>query len=303
MSVKNPNVLLMEQTGSLSKILYQFYQLDRKYLILNPNWGKKELEDLKQKKKKLIQSFSATEIARYMLSDEIVNRIPMKGEFETFGQPESQKAFSSLKIITTLDWYEGLNTSQIKQKSKLSWKSVCGTLKLLRKRGLVDIQTKKDNKNNEKIYHLRRFRALSYLLYLIRWKFFKNQKDIEKILKNQDKRVTNFPKELENITLEVNSYSWSKIENKKKSRYKLQLSKMNKVLARSIKSLYLEQIICKLCFKKGMICMLEQTNNVELCCKKCGAIEKFNEKVFYSGTDLKKQSESFLDNRDYLRNR
>jgi len=113
------------------------------------------------------------EIGLGFIGKDIPNNLYELDEFSHFTQPESQKALYILKVLTVLDGYHELNTSAIIEKTGLSSKSVVGTLRMLRDRGLVDYKVRK-KWNNEKIYSIRRLRALFYILKLIQWKFNRN---------------------------------------------------------------------------------------------------------------------------------
>jgi DNA-binding transcriptional ArsR family regulator len=83
--------------------------------------------------------------------------------FAKITQAESQKRKYLEKAIVVLDENRRLNTSKIIQKTGLSPKSVCGTLRIFREKKIVKVHMLRDRQNNEKIYTLNRVRAILYL--------------------------------------------------------------------------------------------------------------------------------------------
>ena len=101
---------------------------------------------------------------------------------EKITQAESQKVKQISMVLAIIDEFGPINTTNIKEKSGLSWDSVTRTLKLLQKKKIVKLTRTKQNKNNEKIYSLRRERAIVYHQNLLFHKFpIIGQKQLHKI--------------------------------------------------------------------------------------------------------------------------
>lgn len=85
-------------------------------------------------------------------------------------QKEKQLRHSIKKIIIVLLQFDELNTSQIKSKTGLYANSVNRVLKLFIEKDLVHLRTHEDRRNNEKLYTLKRDRAIFYYRNLIMYK-------------------------------------------------------------------------------------------------------------------------------------
>ncbi|MEO9319116.1 MAG: helix-turn-helix domain-containing protein [Nitrososphaera sp.] len=83
---------------------------------------------------------------------------------------ESRKKHTLRKIGQTLLIYGQLNTQALKEKSGLSSNAINRGLKQMRDMGLVEIQRRPYNANNEKIYSLKKERATFYVYYLYNYK-------------------------------------------------------------------------------------------------------------------------------------
>ena len=294
MSVKNPNVLL-QYSGSFSRALLALHRMERQSLIMTQYWGKREIQDLQEEKNQIIRPMISREIGLGFIGKDISNNFFELDEFSRFTQPESQKALYILKVLTVLDWYHELNTSAIIKKTGLSPKSVVGTLKILRGRGLVDYKVKK-KWNNEKIYSIRRLRALFYILKLIQWKFNKGFQDmLNKIWEKESIINDKFPKELENIPISL-SEKWKKrIPKNILPKDNSPIKEWNTTVSNTIKMMYNSGLYCDECFKKGMLSE-PILDNEELICPKCGIASKFNEEVYFMADPyLKSKRESYRD--------
>ena len=294
MSVKNPNVLL-QYSGSFSKGLLALRKLELQSLIMSPNWGMKELEDLQEEKNQIIRPMISREIGLGFIGKDISNNFFEPDEFSRFTQPESQKALYILKVLTVLDWYHELNTSAIIKKTGLSSKSVVGTLRMLRERDLVDYNVRK-KWNNEKIYSIRRLRALFYILKLIQWKFNRNfPQTYNKVKKTESIINEKFPKELENIPISL-SEKWKKLFPKNiLPKDNSPIKEWNTTVSYTIKTMYNRGFYCEECFKKGILSELI-LDNEESICPKCGIASKFNEEVYFMADPyLKSKRESYRD--------
>ena len=235
-----------------------------------------------------------------MNSRNIADRIPEKDDFNTFSQKESQKVIYILKVLTALDWHKELNTSDIITKTGLSPKSVVGTLRILRDKGLVDFKTKK-KWNNEKIYSIRRTKSLFYMVKLIQWKFNKSSQGMQRDLEKFENKINdNFPKELEDIPITLTD-KWRKLIPKSiLPKDNLPLKEWNSAASNTIKILYNSGFYCDECFKKGRLVELI-LDDEHFVCKKCGKESEYREEVHFMGSDIKSRFESFKDNKYILK--
>jgi len=295
MSVKNPNVLL-QYSGSFSRALLALRRLELESLIMSPNWGMKEIKDLQEEKNQIIRPMLVREIGLGFIGKDIPNNLYELDEFSHFTQPESQKALYILKVLTVLDGYHELNTSAIIEKTGLSSKSVVGTLRMLRDRGLVDYKVRK-KWNNEKIYSIRRLRALFYILKLIQWKFNRNfPQTYNKVRKTESIINEKFPKGLEDIPIILSDKLKKFIPKNILPKDNSPIKDWNSTVSNMIKTLYNNSLYCNECFKKGILSE-PVLNNEELICPKCGIASKFNEEMYFMGTDpyLKSRRQSWKD--------
>jgi len=199
-----------------------------------------------------------------------------------------------------LDWHKELNTTDIISKSGLSPKSVVGTLRILRERGLVDFRIKK-KWNNEKIYSIRRFKSLFFMRKLLQWKFNRRSQWMQEEIKEFENKINdNFPKELENIPITL-SDKWRKLIPKQiLPKDNSPLKEWNSAASNTIKILYNCGFYCDQCFKKGRLAELI-SDHEHFVCQKCGKESDYQEEIFFMGSDLKSRLESFRDNKHILK--
>jgi len=177
-------------------------------------------------------------------------------------QRESQLTNSVKKVLQTIDRNKKLNTSQIKQKTKLWPNSVNRVLKLLNEKQVVKIHRRKDNLNNEKIYSLQRNKAIIYLNKLIlhksrgkKWiKEFKISnkkfKKFERLLSLTDFKDQTFTMGNRNITFNED---------------------IPYLLAHNIIFKTLNGFYCETCLEKKIISELKNKSNNIMYCEICGS--------------------------------
>jgi len=229
-------------------------------------WGRKELEAIKKRKIPIAQGLMDSE-KRCGETNFITN-------FKKITQSESQKVGKIKKVIEVLDKYEELNTTQIIKKTRLSSTSVTRTMKLLRDKEIVWMRTHNDKKNNEKIYKLRRFRAVSYMINLLAWKNAPNFEKTLDRLKKEDTKVEKLLQESfgENEIIVLDSL-------RKLYGEKTKIKNLFSGLERGIKLAYVTDMFCKQCFNLGYVSLLVKTLENSNACSRCGAETPFEEEI------------------------
>jgi len=195
--------------------------------------------------------------------------------FKKISQAESLKISYIDKVIRTLDRHHDLNTLKIIEKSGLSRGSVVRTLKLLRDKKIVWLKTKNDRKNNEKIYSLRRWRAVTYMVNLLAWKNARNFPNVLSRLKKEDRKIESMlPRRFDDKEIAIPSKSILQ----KYYGEKIKIKNLFSGFQRGIKHHFAFEFYCKACFNKGYISLLIQADENSNVCPKCG-IETSFEKV------------------------
>jgi len=178
--------------------------------------------------------------------------------FQKVSQAESQKIAYIDKVIRVLDRHEKLNTSEIIEKSGLSGGSVTRTLHLLREKKIVWLKTMNE-RNNEKIYSLRRFRAMLYMKNLLWWKNARKSETILEFERKMDYETEKLlPKNFE--TRQVIFYG-----------SKVAIKDLPTPYRRGIKQGYARDFYCRSCFKKGIVSSLINPDGIHNICQKCGS--------------------------------
>jgi len=185
--------------------------------------------------------------------------------FQKVSQAESQKIAYIDKVIRTLDRHENLNTSEIIEESGLSRGSVIRTLDLLREKKIVWLKTKHDRQNNEKIYSLRRFRAMLYMKNLLWWK---NARESEKKLEFEKK-----------IDIETEKLLPKNFETREVFFYgrKVAIKDLPTSFRRGIRQAFTRGFYCIPCFNLGHVSLLVKTPDESNICPRCGQETPFEE--------------------------
>ena len=178
-------------------------------------------------------------------------------------QGESHQLETIQKILLALEEFGELNTSSIKLKTGLSWNSITWAMKRLREKNITVERTEQDRKNNEKLYHLRRNRAIIYINHQINWKktwpkWAKKFKDIHKINKIQK----HYSKDLKNCVISVPDDLRKKYDIEETTS---KISDLPFYLAREIMLSYHDGYYCYDCFDKHIISELRRKENVTYC--------------------------------------
>lgn len=118
----------------------------------------------------------------------------------TITQRQSQMKYSILKILTTLDDYDSMNTSQIHKWVKINWTSLKRSTNLLCEKKVLTMKQHQFKKNNEKIYYLNRIRAIIFLDRLFNHrKTAASFKKYQKYTKSFERFTNTFPKDIWNL--------------------------------------------------------------------------------------------------------
>ena len=234
----------------------EFDKLEK--IVETPDWEPKDVERILEH-----EGYIA---AGLMQMDSILGEKDFSiDDFKTVSQAESQKIPYIDKVLRTLDRYEHLNTIEIIEKSGLSNDSVVRTLKLLRKKKIVLVKTKNDRQNNEKIYSLRRFRAMFYMKNLLWWK---NTRKSESILK--------FEKKLDSETEKLlpNNFDARKVFLQN---HTVAIKDLPTRYKRGIRQAYSRGFYCEHCFNLGYVSSLVRISEYANVCPRCGAEIPFEE--------------------------
>jgi len=265
MSVENPNNSLW-YIGRYSYTMREFERLEK--ILKSEYWGPKDIERIQKEKEPIVKGL--------FLMEEILGETHFSAhDFKKISQAESQKIPYIDKVIQTLDRHYELNTLQIIEKAGLSIGSVVRTLKLLRDKKIVWLKTINDRKNNEKIYSLRRWRAVMYMVNLLAWKDARNFPNVLSRLKKEDRKIkTMLPRRFDDMEIAIPSNSILQKYYGEKTKIKNLFSG----LQRGIKHHFAFDFYCKSCFKEGYISLLIQADENSNVCPKCGKETPF-EKV------------------------
>jgi len=197
---------------------------------------------------------------------------------EKIPQKESQKIEQISQVLFVL-YNMSMNTTQIKNKSKLSWGSVNRTMKLLREKKIVTMKQKKDKKNNEKIYTLKNNEAITYHIRLCNWKISHSKYIRNKLMesgKNNKNRLPN----IGNL-FQIRKYlppGWRDLKiriNKKESEEFEIISLSHNLYAPYIMLNYVMGKYCYECFHDGFISIIVFDGFGNTFCPRCGREGKF----------------------------
>lgn len=110
-------------------------------------------------------------------------------------QSESRMRYSVYKVLSTLDLCGKINTSKIQEVSGLNWTSITKTTDLLRQKRIIELEQHHDKQNNEKMYSIKRNRAVIYLDHIFHHRMqLKEWKKSAKYNKKYGKLMEDFPK-------------------------------------------------------------------------------------------------------------
>ena len=207
------------------------------------------------------------EVLRHDRSN-ILKKIPQK---------ESQKAKHIIRLMSVLEKHGPQNTTQIKNKSGLSWNSVIRTLKLLESKKIIHKIQKEDKKNNEKIHHLDKKAATRYYVSLLMWKrrddkiFKKTKLLITREMRNQIRSI--IPEnELEFIDkTELHKFTFHK--NTEKKLFDAVFMKIA-LLYYFVKGFY-----CRKCFLEKHVVEVIRVEDLITTCPRCGNEDSYNEEI------------------------
>ena len=164
-------------------------------------------------------------------------------------QQESQMKWSLYKVLSVLDYCGPLNTTKIHEYAYLNTISTKRSLDLLHDKKIVNLKQHHDRKNNEKIFSIKRNRAIIYLNQIINHKKIKKE---FKILQNEiegfDKLITKFPKNIWNLWIFFSPKMKKKLELKRDD-YLLRGLSQNKII--KVLQLYRDGYFCKDCVDSG----------------------------------------------------
>ncbi len=266
MNVENPNNTSW-YIGRYSYTMREFERLEK--ILLSKYWGSKDIERIQKEKEPILEGL--------FLMEKILGETDFStNNFKKIGQAESQKIPYINKVIQTLDRHHELNTSQIIEKSGLSRGSVVRTLKLLRDKKIVRLKTKNDRKNNEKIYSLRRWRAISYMVNLLSWKNARNFPNVLSRLKKEDRKIESIlPSGFDDKEIAIPSKSILQKYYGEKTKIKNLFSGFQ----RGIKHHFAFEFYCKSCFNKGYISLLNLADENSNVCPKCGIETSFKKEM------------------------
>jgi len=179
------------------------------------------------------------------------------------------------KVLKILDEFGELNTTQIKTKTDLSWTSVIRTLRLFKKRKIIDVKTREDRANNEKTYSLKRERAIYYLWKLQFFKYPVIDKEVKKHISYSKFLKKRFPVGWEEweINLPKEAQKAYKINKPRAKIGELPYRVVNELLVT-----YTAGFFCQDCFDKGNVSQLQVVDNVSIC-RLCGREYPFVEET------------------------
>lgn len=184
-------------------------------------------------------------------------------------QAESQMVDSILKVLQAIDTFGKLNTTSILTCTGLYPNTVRRVMNLLMKKNIVHLQTREDRKNNEKIYSLKRTRAIIYINHII------SQKNkiylIFKKIADHENRTGKLFQSLGDEFTEKEIMIPEDLQKKYNKKYKnpISINDLPYLLGKEIIYKYTNNYFCHYCFDDGTISNLEVIDDVEIC-KKCG---------------------------------
>jgi len=273
LSVEYPNETIW-QIGRYSYTMSEYEKLEKP--LKSQYWGRKESEAIKKRKIPITLGL--------MISEKYCGETNFITNFKKITQSESQKVDFIKKVIEFLDKHEELNTTQIIKKTRLSSTSVIRTMKLLRDKEIVWMRTHNDKKNNEKIYKLRRWRAVSYMVNLLAWKNAPNfEKTLDRLKKEDTKVEKLLPENFGDNEIIVPD-SLRKLYGEK-----TKIKNLFSSLERGIKQGYVTNIFCKLCLEKGYLSRLKLVEEIYEVCPKCGSEKPFEEEIRMTPRQYKRQ--------------
>jgi len=184
-------------------------------------------------------------------------------------QPESQMIDSIKKVLQAIDTHGNLNTQSIISSTQLYTNTVNRVIKLLQEKRLVNLKTIFDRKNNEKIYSLKRNRAIIYINHLLDQKNKsaymgeKIEKAAEELRNLLEYIGENFP--------ERKIFVPDDLQKKYQTRYvaPISINDLPFLLAQEILYGYKNMHYCLNCFEDGIV-SIPQGNDEGDFCKRCG---------------------------------
>jgi len=179
------------------------------------------------------------------------------------------------KMLKALDEFGELNTTQLKTKTGLSWTSVIRTINLFKKRNIINVRTNGDRKNNEKIYSLKRDRAIYYIWKLQFFKYPFIDKEIKNHMKYSDFLEKRFPAGWEKWEINLPKEA-QKAYGIDKPRAKIEELPYGVVVELLVT--YSAGFYCSDCFEKGDVSRLEHIENISVC-RLCGREYPFLEEA------------------------
>ncbi|MEM2160931.1 MAG: hypothetical protein QXN55_08265 [Candidatus Nitrosotenuis sp.] len=179
------------------------------------------------------------------------------------------------KVLEVLDEFGELNTTQIKMKTGLSWTSVTRTLRIFKNRNIVNVNSRKDRMNNEKIYSLKRDRATYYIWKLQFFKYPLIDKETKKHINYSKFIEKRFPEGWE--TWEIN------LPKEAQTAYKInkprvKIGDLPYGVANELLITYSAGFFCQDCFEKGNVSQLQRIDDVSVC-RLCGREYPFLEET------------------------
>lgn len=189
----------------------------------------------------------------------VSNGIMLRGIIRTEGPIE--------RIVKILDEYGELNTSQIKYKTGLSWASVIRTLRLFIDRNVVKMKTRKDRRNNEKIYSLKRDRAIFYVSWLQSQKYPLFSKDVRKSLKYATVLEKEYTQGLEQHEINLSEKAQKEFGV---DRSRIKIHDLPYGTASILMVNYSNGFYCFDCFEKGNVTELKRIEDDMSVCPLCG---------------------------------
>jgi len=272
LSTENLNELIFENSllwyvGRYSYTMKEFDKLEK--IVGTEDWEPKDVE-------RILEQKSYIKAGLRQMDSLLGEKDFSIDDFKTVSQGESQKISYIDRVLLTLDRYEYLNTTEIINKSGLSNDSVVRTLKLLREKKIVWVKTKNNRQNNEKIYSLRRFRAMCYMSNLLWWK---NARKSESILK--------FEKKIDSETEKLLPRNFDARKVFFNNRM-VAIKDLPTKYKRGIRQAYSRGFYCERCFNSGYVYLLVRISEYPNVCPRCGAETPFEEEIRMTARQYKR---------------
>lgn len=189
---------------------------------------------------------------------------------EKVTQAESQKVRQIFQVLAQIGT-EPMNTTTIKIRSGLSWDSVNRTLKILRRKNIVNIEQHIDKKNNEKLYTLNKNKSIEYQKNLIFWKCLVQTIKSYKKSKNETiyevKISRRIPEKFLDRTINVPPHMSKEMKINVR---KIRIGELPVSSGKYLINRFQSGMICYDCFDKGDVIILKSTKDGTFLCSKCG---------------------------------